>query len=198
MVLYEISDIGYSNVRFVTRNDRYTWSEDEILKYWIRDGKISQWSKRFNWQVKESIFRPLPSPLRSEIINSCTNCKLSHHTDTEIRSYIRINKSIVIDFVSPEIVFYFVNSFLDWHLLANSLFPEIRLIEYLHGSVNYKPFVRNVSMRTRLTDEFPFACKKRKEEEKRRKNFDVRFLKKEVWEKIKIRRGVRASGNERV
>lgn len=59
MVFYEISDIGYSNVRFVTRNDRYAWSEDEILKYWIRDGKISQWSKRFNWQVEESIFRPL-------------------------------------------------------------------------------------------------------------------------------------------
>lgn len=129
-------------------------------------------------KLKNRFFVLLPSPLRSEIINSCTNCKLSRHTDTEIRSYIRINKSIVIDFVSPEIVFYFVNSFLDWHLLANSLFPEIRLIEYLHGSVNYKPFVRNVSIRTRLTDEFPFACKKRKEEEKRRKNFDVRFLKK--------------------
>lgn len=59
MVLYKISDIGYSNVRFVTRNDRYAWSEDEVLKYWIRDGKISQWSKRFKRRVKGSIFRPV-------------------------------------------------------------------------------------------------------------------------------------------
>lgn len=69
MVLYKISDIGYSNVirSFRDTNDRYTWSEDEILKYW--GGKINQWSRRFNWQVEESIFAP-------EIINSCMNRKL--------------------------------------------------------------------------------------------------------------------------
>lgn len=63
MVLYEISDIGYSNVRFVTRNDRYTWSEDEILKYWIRDGKkLVNDPNGLIDKLKNRFFVPSPPP----------------------------------------------------------------------------------------------------------------------------------------